>query len=312
MNTKILVTGGAGYIGSVLVPMLLHEGYEVTVLDNFYFHQNSLLDCCINKNLTIIRGDCRHENTLKKAMAEVDYILPLAAMVGFPLCKADETAAKTINLDAVKLMLSLRRSEQRVIYPCTNSGYGVGEGGIICTENSPLNPISLYGTTKVEAEKAVLNAGNSLTFRFATVFGASPRMRLDLLVNDFVYRAVTDRTAVLFEGQFKRNYIHIRDAAGAFIHAMKNFDAMKGLPYNCGLSSANLSKVELCEKIKAHIPEFVFLEAPIGEDPDKRDYIVSNERLEATGWKPKYSLDDGIEELKKVYQIIKNSLYSNI
>lgn len=309
---KVLVTGGAGYIGSVLVPTLLKKGYDVTVVDKFYFDQNSLIDCCIDPNFHIIRGDCRNEELMKKAIEGKDYIIPLAALVGFPLCQYDEIAATTTNLDAIKMLLRLRAPEQRVIYPCTNSGYGVGEGDKFCTEESPLRPISLYGTTKVEAEKAVLEAGNSLTFRFATVFGGSPRMRVDLLVNDFVYRAVFDRTAVIFEGHFKRNYIHIRDAVGAIIHAMDNFESMKGRPYNCGLSTANLSKIQLCEKIKEHIPAFTYIEAPIGEDPDKRDYIVSNERLEATGWKPQYTLDDGIEELKKIYTIIKNNKYSNI
>ena len=310
--SKILVTGGAGYIGSVLVPMLLQEGNEVTVLDNFLFNQSSLLDCCINPKFHIWRGDVRNENVMKKAIEGMDYIIPLAAIVGFPLCKSDETAAKTTNLEAIQLLLRLRKKEQRIIYPCTNSGYGVGENNKYCTEDSPLNPISLYGVTKTQAEKLVLESGNSLTFRFATVFVASPRMRMDLLVNDFVYRAVYDRTAVIFEGNFKRNYIHIRDAAGAFIFAMEHFDDMKGRAYNCGLSSANLSKLELCAKIKEHIPEFVYLEAPVGEDPDKRDYIVSNERLESTGWLPKYTLDDGIEELIKVYTMIKNKSYANI
>lgn len=309
---RVLVTGGAGYIGSVLVPMLLQEGYEVTVLDNFYFNQSTLLECCMNPRFHVVRGDARKEELMKELMADKDYIIPLAAMVGFPLCKADEIAAETTNLGAIQTILKLRKPEQRIIYPCTNSGYGVGQGNKFCTEETPMRPISLYGTTKAEAERLILEAGNSLTFRFATVFGASTRMRLDLLVNDFVYRAVFDRTAVIFEGKFKRNYVHIRDAAGAFLHAINHFDEMKGRAYNCGLSSANLSKVELCEKIKEHIPEFVYLEAPVGEDPDKRDYIVSNERLEATGWKPKYSLDDGIEELKKVYTIIKNKTYSNI
>lgn len=310
--SKILVTGGAGYIGSVLVPMLLKDGHEVTVLDNFYFNQSTLLECCMNPDFHVVRGDARKEELVKELIEDKDYIIPLAAMVGFPLCKADEVAAETINVGAIKTILKLRKPEQRIIYPCTNSGYGIGEGGKFCTEETPMRPISLYGITKTEAEKLVLEAGNSLTFRFATVFGASTRMRLDLLVNDFVYRAVFDRTAVLFEGTFKRNYIHIRDAAGAFVHAVNHFDEMKGKPYNCGLSSANLSKLELCAKIKEHIPEFVYIEAPIGEDLDKRDYIVSNERLEATGWKPQYSLDDGIEELKKVYTIIKNKTYSNV
>lgn len=312
MPSNILVTGGAGYIGSLLVPLLLQEGHRVTVLDNFYFRQHSLLDCCINPNFCLIRGDCRDRATLQKALEGQDYIFPLAALVGFPLCEYDKPGAQSTNLDAVKLLLELRGPGQRVIYPCTNSGYGVGSANEYCTEDTPLNPISLYGITKTEAERAVLEAGASLTFRFATVFGASPRMRIDLLVNDFVYRAVFDRTAVVFEGHFKRNYLHIRDAAGAFLHAMRHFDAMQGKPYNCGLSSANLSKLELCAKIKEHIPPFVYLEAPIGEDPDKRDYNVSNARLEATGWKPQYTLDDGIEELIKAYRIIKNQEHGNI
>ena len=310
--SKILVTGGAGYIGSVLVPMLLDEGHDVTVLDNFYYNQPTLLDQCIREGFYIVRGDVRDRKLMKDLMADKDYIIPLAAMVGFPLCKKDETAAKTINLDAVRMIIELRRPEQKIIYPCTNSGYGIGQGDKFCTEDTPMNPISLYGITKSEAEKAVLDSGNSLTFRFATVFGASPRMRLDLLVNDFVYRAVFDKTAVIFQGEFKRNYIHIRDAAAAFFFAIEHFEEMKGKPYNCGLSSANLSKIELCEKIKEHIPDFIYLEAPVGEDPDKRDYIVSNERLEKAGWTPRYSLDDGIEELIKVYTIIKKNQYSNI
>lgn len=310
--SNILITGGAGYIGSVLAPALLAKGHRVTVLDNFYFNQLTLMDCCPNPDFTIIRGDARDEETLKAAIKRMDYILPLAALVGFPLCDADKIAATTTNLNAIELLLKIRKKEQRIIYPCTNSGYGTGEGDNFCTEETPMNPISLYGITKVQAEKAVLQAGNSLTFRFATLFGASPRMRIDLLLNDFVYRAVYDRTAVIFEGHFKRNFIHIRDVVNAFIFAIENFDIMKGQPYNCGLSTANISKLELCAKIKEHIPSFVYLEAPIGTDPDKRDYIVSNARLEAAGWKPQYSLDDGIEELKKVFIILKNKMYSNI
>jgi nucleoside-diphosphate-sugar epimerase len=312
MAVKVVVTGGSGYIGSVLVPALLAQGYEVTVLDNFLFRQASLLDSCANPAFSIIRGDCRDKETLQKAIAGADYIVPLAAIVGAPACKMDQTAATSTNLEAIRLLLALRGPEQRIIFPCTNSGYGIGEQGKFCTEESPLRPVSLYGTTKVEAERAILEAGNAITLRLATVFGSSPRMRTDLLVNDFVYRALTDRFVVVFQGHFKRNYIHIRDIARAFLHAMANFETMKNEPYNVGLSGANLTKLELCVKIKQQIPDFVYLEAPVGEDPDQRDYIVSNEKVEKTGFLPKYSLEFGIQELIKVYAMIRNSKYGNI
>ena len=308
---KIAITGGAGYIGCVLVPELLKLGHEVSVLDNFYFGQTALLDCCYNKNFTVIRGDARDRDTVEKFIDGADFIIPLAALVGFPLCDYDKVAAKTTNLDAILMLLELRKPEQKIIFPCTNSGYGTSDGSIYCTEETPLNPISLYGSTKAEAEKAILESGNSLTFRFATVFGASPRMRLDLLVNDFVYRAVNDKTMIIFEGHFKRNFIHIRDVVGAYIHAINNFESMKGKAYNCGLSDANLSKIELCEKIREHIPSFTFFESEINKDPDKRNYLVSNDRLESTGWKPGYTLDDGIEELIKTYNIVKNKSFAN-
>lgn len=310
--SNILITGGAGYIGSLLVPELLARGHDVTVLDNLYYRQSSLLDCCADRHFHMINGDCRDEETLCPALMGKDFIFPLAALVGFPVCDRDKTAAVTTNRDAVKLIMSLRDPSQRVIYPCTNSGYGLGAGEEFCTEKSPINPISLYGRTKMDSETAVLEAGNSLTFRFATLFGASPRMRTDLLVNDFVYRAVFDRTVVIFEGHFKRNFLHVRDAVGAFIFAMENFERMNGNTFNCGLSNANISKLELCDKIKEHIPGFVYIEAPVGTDPDKRNYIVSNAKLESLGWAPKYSLDDGIDELVKAYSIIKNNIYGNI
>ncbi len=310
--SDILVTGGAGYIGSVLVPELLKNGHSVTVLDSFIYKQNSLLECCRYKSFQIIKGDCRDREILKKALEGKEFIFPLAAIVGFPACDSDTTAAETVNLGAIEALLELRTPEQKIIFPCTNSGYGLGQGEQYCTEESPISPISLYGKTKMAAEKAILDSGNSLTFRFATLFGASPRMRTDLLVNDFVYRAVFDRSLIVFEGHFMRNYLHVRDAANAFIFAMENFDRMKGQTYNCGLSDANLSKLELCRKIKEYIPSFTYMEAPVGVDPDKRNYLVSNERIESYGYKPQYSLDDGITELIKAYSIIKNSFYGNV
>ena len=311
-KTRVLVTGGAGYLGSILVPFLLESGYRVTVLDNMTYRQNSLLSCCANPDFDIVRGDCRDEALLKKLVASADVIIPLAAVVGAPLCARDPLSAVTINRDAVRLMAKLRSSQQPLLVATTNSGYGVGEKGMHCTEESPLRPLSVYGRTKVEAEESVLSAGDTISFRLATVFGVSPRMRTDLLVNDFVYRAVFDRAVVLFESHFKRNYIHIRDVARVFVHGIAHYETMKGRPYNVGLSDANLSKLELCERIKKQIPDFVFVDSPIGEDPDKRDYIVSNARIEGTGWAPQYSLDDGIRELIKAYRIIKNNQYANI
>lgn len=309
---KILITGGAGYIGSVLTPVLLQEGHEVTVVDNFMFGQNSLADCCHHDGFSVVRGDCRIEDIMRPLIAKHDVIIPLAALVGAPMCKADPIAAQTINQDAVQMVCRLASRNQRIIMPVTNSGYGIGEKGKFCTEESPLRPISLYGVTKVEAEKAVLAHENSLTFRLATVFGMSPRMRIDLLVNDFVHRAVTDRAVLIFEGHFKRNFIHIRDVARVFAFALQNFDKLKGKPYNVGLEEANLSKLELCAVIKKHLPHFVYVEAPIGEDPDKRDYIVSNQRLLSTGFKTEWGLDRGIQELVKGFTILRNSRYSNV
>lgn len=312
IKAKVLITGGAGYLGSILVPTMLAEGFHVTVVDRFTECETSLLACCSHPNFKVVRGDCREESVIGPLVAAADYIIPLAALVGAPLCAQDPTSARTVNVDAVRLLLRLRSSSQRFLFPCTNSGYGIGEPGKFCTEETPMRPISLYGVTKVESEKAVLDAGNCVTFRLATVFGTAPRMRVDLLVNDFVHRAVTDRAVVIFEGHAKRNYIHIRDVTRAMLHAITNFDSMQNRPYNVGLSDANLSKLELCAKIQEHLPRFVYLEAPIGEDPDKRDYIVSNARIESTGFKPQYSLDFGIDELRAGYTMLRNSKYSNV
>lgn len=309
---KILVTGGAGYIGSILVPQLLHKGYEVVVVDNFMYHQTSLLDCCYHENFTIVKGDARDKGLIKEQLKKADVVFPLACLTGAPLCAKDPIGAQTINFDAVKMILDLRSNDQIVIFPTTNSGYGVGEKGIYCTEETPLRPVSLYGRLKVEIEQALLDAGNCITMRFATLFGVSPRMRLDLLVNDFSYRAVNDRFLVLFEAHFKRNYLHVRDAARVFVHCLENFSAMKNEPYNVGLSDANLSKRELCEEIKKQVPAFYFAEASVGEDVDKRDYIVSNEKIERTGFKTAYSLQLGLSELLKGFQIIKRNQFANV
>lgn len=309
---NILVTGGAGYLGSILVPELLEDGHRVTVLDNFMWRQNSLGHVCAEPNFEVVNGDARDEATVAPLAKSADVVIPLAALVGAPLCDKDPVAATTTNRDAIEMLLRLLSKDQCVIVPITNSGYGIGESGKFCTEETPLRPVSLYGRTKVEAEQMVLARDNSISLRLATVFGMAPRMRIDLLVNDFVYRAVTDRAVVLFESHFKRNYIHIRDVARAFTHAIARFDAMRGEPYNVGLSDANLSKWELCEKIKTHVPGFVFMEAPVGEDPDKRDYIVSNDKIEQAGFNPRWSLDDGIRELIKGYRMIYNTVYGNV
>ncbi|MCM8776328.1 MAG: NAD(P)-dependent oxidoreductase, partial [Candidatus Omnitrophica bacterium] len=231
---------------------------------------------------------------------------------GAPLCDRDPVGAKTTNLDAIKMLLELRSPSQRIVFPTTNSGYGIGQEGIHCTEETPLCPVSLYGRLKVEAEKAVLDHGNTITLRLATVFGISPRMRLDLLVNNFVFRAVTDGFIVLFESYFKRNYIHVRDVANAFCHCLDHFEKMKDKPYNVGLSNCNMSKRELCEEIKKQVPHFYFVESKFGRDPDQRNYIVSNARIEATGFRPAFSLEQGIAELIKGYQILRENQYSNV
>jgi nucleoside-diphosphate-sugar epimerase len=309
---NILVTGGAGYLGSTMVPDLLAAGHKVTVLDNFMFKQSSLNHCCYHPNFSVLKGDIRQKNTMTKAMKNSDVIIPLAALVGAPLCSLDPVGASTINHDAIELMLKLLSKEQIVLMPTTNSAYGTGDKDNYCNESSPLRPISQYAIEKVEIEKKLMQHQNAISFRLATVFGMSPRMRIDLLVNDFTYRAVNDGFVVLFESHFKRNYIHVRDVSRVFQHALNNHNEMKGEIYNVGLSDANVSKKELCEHIQKQLPEFIFIDEQIGKDPDQRNYIVSNTKIESTGFKTEFSLDRGIEELIKGYQMIKNSVYGNV
>ena len=312
MSYSILVTGGAGYLGSTMVPDLLASGHKVTVLDNFMFKQTSLNHCAYHPNFSVVKGDIRVESTMASLMKEVDVIIPLAALVGAPLCGLDPVGATTTNHDAIELMLKLLSKEQIVLMPTTNSAYGTGDKDNYCNEESPLRPISQYAIEKVEIEKELMQHPNAISFRLATVFGMSPRMRIDLLVNDFTYRAVNDGFVVLFESHFKRNYIHVRDVSNVFQHALNNHDSMKGEIYNVGLSDANVSKKELCQYIQKQLPEFIFIDEQVGKDPDQRNYIVSNEKIEATGYKQEFSLERGIGELIKGYTMIKNSRYGNI
>jgi nucleoside-diphosphate-sugar epimerase len=311
-DLRILVTGGAGYLGAILVPELLVQGYEVTVLDSLMHRQNPLLECCANPKFDFTKGDICDEHLMAELIPQFEVIIPLAAIVGAPACKVNPTVTRLVNYNAhMKMVRKVSRS-QMVIFPTTNSGYGVGKKDTSCTEESPLRPISEYGRTKVEVEKAFLDKGNAITYRLATVFGMSPRMRMDLLVNDFTYRAYKDRFIILFEEHFRRNYIHVRDVAKAFIFGIRHYEKMKGEPFNVGLSSANLTKRQLCEKIKGYVPDFYIHPAPVGEDPDKRDYLVSNEKIESLGWRPDYTLNMGIQELLKGYQILKPNIFVNV
>jgi len=312
MGRNILVTGGAGYLGSIMVPELLKAGHKVTVLDNFMYGQNSLAHVCHDSNFNVIRGDIRTKDKIALLLKNIEIIIPLAALVGAPLCDSTPIGAKTVNHDSMLTLFNLAGSDQHILMPTTNSAYGTGDESNYCTEKSKLRPISSYAKEKVNVEMALMKRRNSISFRLATVFGMSPRMRIDLLVNDFTYRAVHDGFIILFESHFKRNFIHIRDVTRTFLHAIDNFENMKGQIYNVGLSDANLSKKELCEKIQQYVPNFIFQEAAIGKDPDQRNYIVSNKKIEDTGFSPIYSLDLGIQELAKGYVMIKNSKYGNI
>ena len=302
---KILITGGAGYLGSVIVGRMLQEGHSVIVLDKLLFNQTSLLQYTHHSEFKFIYGDVRNEKLLEKLCNLADVIIPLAAIVGFPACDAEPQLAKELNLIQIQNIIKFTKGKgKKILYPNTNSGYGIAEGQSECTEESPLNPISVYGSTKVEAERLLKEHTDAIIFRLATVFGVSPRMRTDLLVNDFTYKAITDKYIVVFEKNFKRNFIHIEDVANAFVFMLHNYDEHKGEVFNVGLSDSNLNKQQLLEKIKLQVPKFAIVYDDYYEDPDKRDYIVSNAKIEATGWKPTWSLDEGIEQLIEAYQMI--------
>ena len=310
--SNILVTGGAGYIGSTLVPDLLSRNHKVTVVDNFMYNQTSLATSIRDRNFEIIFGDVRDESLMKKLVSKADIVIPLAAIVGAPACDKDPVTAQSINKDSILWLLNQVSKNQQVIMPTTNSAYGSGDKNNFCDENSPLNPLSLYARDKVVVEKSLLEHENSTSFRLATVFGVSPRMRLDLLVNNFTLRAITDGFVIVFEGHFKRNYIHILDVVQAFNLAIENKEQFKGEIFNVGLSQANISKIELCQEIKKIVPDFLFLEAPLGKDPDQRNYIVSNEKIEALGFRPAVTLQQGLFELVKGLKMFDHKPFTNV
>lgn len=309
---RILITGGAGYVGSVMTENFLERGYAVTVLDDFRYSKTSLLHLCCYRNLEVVKGDVRDKTVLKRLLKGADVIVPLAAIVGAPACERHPEESKSINVGAIRLVSKLRGTGQRVLFPVTNSGYGIGKTGIYCTEETPLRPVSLYGRQKVEAEKILREKGGVIAFRLATAFGVSPRMRVDLLVNDLTCRALRDSYIVLFEEHFKRNYIHVRDIARVFHFGLVNYPRLKDEVYNVGLSDANLSKLELCRVIKKYIPDLVIVSSDVGRDPDQRNYIVSNAKIERAGFKPRYSLNWGIRELIKAYSFLRVSQYNNL
>jgi len=306
---KVLITGGAGYLGSTLTKHLLEAGYSVTVLDNLMYDQVTLLHLFSNPKFQFELGDVRDKKLLQELVGLNDVIIPLAAIVGMPACKANPELTVAVNYQQVADIVEVLRGDQKLILPNTNSQYGSSDS--IITEESPFNPLSLYAKTKCDAENTMLEKGNGVSLRLATVFGVSPRMRTDLLVNDFVYKSVVDGYLVLFEAHFKRNYIHVQDIARTFQFIIENYDKCKGHAFNVGLSTANLSKLELAETIKKYIPSLVIKQDDFKEDFDKRNYIVSNEKLEALGWKPIYDLDYGIKQLMSAYKIVINKNNQN-
>lgn len=309
---NILVTGGSGYIGSLLTIELIKLGHHVTVVDNLMFKQNSLGEINNKKNFKLIVGDVRDHSLMKSIVKNFDIIIPLAALVGAPICDLRPTETVEINEESIKFMSKLLSNSQMVIMPVSNSGYGIGKPNEICTEETALNPISLYGRSKVAAEKIIMQRENSICFRLATVFGMSPRMRLDLLVNYFVNEALKSKKLTIFEGHFRRNYVHIKDVISVFLFAIKNFENLKSNIFNFGLEDANLSKLQLAKKIQEYIKDFVFVESKEGKDPDKRNYIVSNKKILSMGYKFKFDLDLGIQELIDKLPSLSEGNYSNV
>lgn len=309
---NIFITGGAGYLGSVLCERLLQDGHHVSVIDNLLYGQAHLFHLAANPRFEFVRGDARDQRLLTEQLKRADVCIPLAAIVGAPACDLDPLMATSVNAEAIELLCRLRSPSQLIVFPTTNSGYGTRSGAVACTEETPLEPISLYGVTKVRAEAAVLAMPNTITLRLATVFGLSPRMRLDLLVNHFVYAAVTQRALVIFEKDFRRNFVHIRDVADCFVHCIRHAATMAGRPYNAGLDAANLSKEQLALKIKEYLPQLAIHFSACGSDPDKRDYIVSNQRLRDAGFAAARSLDEGIQELIKGYRLMARGPFANV
>ena len=310
---RILITGGSGYLGSVITDMLVNRGFNVTVLDNLSYSQNTLFNLIHKKNFRFLFGDVTNASFMQRLVSEnfFDYIIPLAAIVGFPVSEQKPELTWLVNHTSIREMLKHTDKKTRILYPCSNSGYGLTTGQIECDENTEIAPVSTYGKSKVEAEGDIIRHGNSISMRLATLYGFSQRMRTDLMVNDFVLKAVRDKSIVLFERKFKRNFLHVRDAARCFIWSMLNWDRMKNEIYNVGHPDYNLNKDELCEIIKAKVPGFQTFYGEIGSDPDKRNYIISNKKILSTGFDFRYPLDYGIEELVRGYEAFRDYRFRN-
>jgi nucleoside-diphosphate-sugar epimerase len=315
---NILITGGAGYVGSMLIQKIFESDIEfdkLTVLDNLMYRQTSLTQFCYHDKFEFIQGDVRHREEFLPLVQKADVIIPLAAYVGFPACDRDVEAATKVNFEQIKFIIENTSRDQKIIYPNTDSAYGQTDGGEYCTEETPLVPTSHYGRTKTQSEYALRDANRGIVLRLATVFGIAPRIRLDLLINDFTFKAVTDGYIVLFERHFKRNFVHVQDVATAFIFMLKNYEKYNGEVFNVGNTEANMTKLELCETIQKHVPKFSINVEEFNTDPDKRNYVVDNSKLENEGWSCEFSVDDGIRELIKAYRMIihnKRKSYTNL